>query len=561
MRRQRIVRRTAPLLLLALAAFAGGVVTGTRSDPPGPGLAERYAVAWTRGNLKAMHAQLAPSSQRRFPLARFERLHRAAAATATTARIERAGRVTAAQDAVQIPLRAQTKLFGPLDGTLSMAVRTEGEVTGLVWERHLVLPGLRRGDRLRRDLTAPPRADLQARDGTLLASGTPRTTTAAAAGGVAGTVGPIPGEQAGEYARRGYPEDAQVGLSGLEREFEARLAGRFGGLLRASGRLLARAEAQRGEPVRASISPRVQAAAVAALGPRLGGIAVLQPQTGEVLALAGIAYSALQPPGSTFKVITLAAGLEQRAVRVRDRFPVVTAATLEGVEVENANGESCGGTLTESFAESCNSVFAPLGVRLGAQKLVAAAEAFGFNEPPSLQGAQTPVIPDAEEIGDDLALGSTAIGQGLVQSTPLHLAGVAATIANRGEYVRPTLLKGARGRRSRAVSARTAATVGRMMQAVVTSGTGVAAQIEGVSVAGKTGTAELRDSTPDPEAPEEVTQALEDDVTDTDAWFLAYAPARRPRIAIGVLLVGAGAGGATAAPAAREVLLAALRRR
>jgi peptidoglycan glycosyltransferase len=348
------------------------------------------------------------------------------------------------------------------------------------------------------------------------------------AGGVVGTVGPIPQERAAEFARAGYPEDAVVGLSGLERQFESRLAGRFGGLLRAGGRVLARAEARKAEPVRTSIDLAVQETAVTAVGGRLGGIAVMRPRNGEILALAGIAYSAPQPPGSVFKIVTLAGALEEKVVKPSASFPVETFTTIEGVKLENANGESCGGSLTNSFAHSCNSVFAPLGAKLGADKLVATAEAFGFNQPPSLTGAAVATIPDPEAIGDDLAVGSSAIGQGVVQATPLTMVEVASAIANRGTYVRATLLKGGRNRRTRAISVRTARIVDRMMRAVVTGGTGVAAQIPGTVVAGKTGTAELRDTTPDDTTSADPTATPEpvvDDRTDTTAWFVAYAPA------------------------------------
>jgi cell division protein FtsI/penicillin-binding protein 2 len=156
-------------------------------------------------------------------------------------------------------------------------------------------------------------------------------------------------------------------------------------------------------------------------------------------------------------------------------------------------------------------------------------------------------------------VGSTAIGQGKVLSTPLHLALVAATIADRGRRPRAVLARGATRPAVRATSPAVARTVGRAMRAVVEDGTGVAAAIAGVRVAGKTGTAELRSTvsedpqpTTDPAAPPVA------DTADTDAWFAAYAPARHPRIAVCVLLVAQGAGGATAAPAAREVLLAGL---
>ena len=244
------------------------------------------------------------------------------------------------------------------------------------------------------------------------------------------------------------------------------------------------------------------------------------------------------------------------------RYPVETAAVLEGVQLENANGEACGGTLLEAFAESCNSVFAPLGARVGARRLVATAERFGFNRDPGLAGAARSTLPAAAEIGDDLAVGSTAIGQGQVLATPLLMAGIAAAIGERGSSAAPTLRAGTPPHRRRVVSRAVARTIRRFMRRVVTSGTGVSAAIPGVAVAGKTGTAELRDTTnddpvpTDPEAP-----PPPPDVTDTDAWFTAFAPARRPRLAVAVMLVGQGAGGDTAAPAARAVLEAALGRR
>jgi len=431
------------------------------------------------------------------------------------------------------------------------------------WRPHLVFPGLRRGEALARSTRLAPRATIEARDGTPLAAGPARLSALGPlAAEVAGRVGPAPPERAAELAALGVPAGAAVGLTGLEREFDARLTGRPGGELRAGRRLLARAEPVPGRPVRTSIDPEVQRAAVDALAGRYGGIAALRPGDGEVLALAGIAASGAQPPGSTFKIVTLAGALEAGVVEPGDRFPVQTATTLEGVRLENANGEACGGTLRASFAESCNSVFAPLGARLGARRLVAAAERFGFNGPPPLAGAARSTLPAAGEIGDDLAVGSTAIGQGKVLATALHMAVVAATIAERGRRMAPTLLAGARaGRGARAVSARTARIVARGMRAVVTSGTGVAAALPGVAVAGKTGTAELRSTVSQDPVPGEPPGPEADDPTDTDAWFAGFAPYRRPRIAVAVLLVGQGAGGATAAPAAGPVLAAGVTRR
>jgi cell division protein FtsI/penicillin-binding protein 2 len=281
-----------------------------------------------------------------------------------------------------------------------------------------------------------------------------------------------------------------------------------------------------------------------------------------VLGLSGIAFSAPQPPGSTFKIITLAAALESGKVRPNASFPVQTETQLEGVKLQNAHGEACGGSLKVSFAESCNSVFAPLGARVGAGQLVKTAERFGFNQDPGPIGAARSTIPAAGEIGDDLAVGSTAIGQGKVLATPLELATVAATIGLRGRRVAPVLSRGAQGKETRAASARTARVIARFMRAVVTSGTGIGAAIPGVKVAGKTGTAELRSTVnndPQPLAPGATpTPTPQEDKTDTDAWFVGFAPYKNPRVAVAVLLVGQGAGGETAAPAARTVIQAAL---
>jgi cell division protein FtsI/penicillin-binding protein 2 len=201
-------------------------------------------------------------------------------------------------------------------------------------------------------------------------------------------------------------------------------------------------------------------------------------------------------------------------------------------------------------------VFAPLGAKVGAKRLVAAAERFGFNEASDIPGAPPGAIPPAAEIGDDLAVGSSAIGQGRVTSTPLRMAEVAGAIADHGVHVRPVFLRGGRGQTSRATSRHTAKVITAFMEGVVDHGTGAAAAIPGVRVAGKTGTAELR--TTQPSDTTVITPTDPADTSDTDAWFVCFAPARHAKVVVAVLLVGQGAGGATAAPAARTVLEAAL---
>ena len=103
---------------------------------------------------------------------------------------------------------------------------------------------------------------------------------------------------------------------------------------------------------------------MSALGSQLGGIVALEPSTGAILAVAGIGLDSLQPPGATFKIVTLTGLLESHVATPHSVFPYATSATLDGVKLSNANGEECGGSLELAFAVSCNSVFAPLGVQV-----------------------------------------------------------------------------------------------------------------------------------------------------------------------------------------------------
>ena len=173
------------------------------------------------------------------------------------------------------------------------------------------------------------------------------------------------------------------------------------------------------------------------------------------------------------------------------------------------------------------------------------AEAFGFNERPRVPDAKASTIPPARELKDSLAVGASAIGQDRDLATPLQMAAVGATIAERGRRARPRIVRSDKvcaGASSAPVWPRRCAT---MMLGVVRSGTGTAAAIPGVQVAGKTGTAELRPNstrsrrTPTPGSSPSL-------------------PPRKPTVAVAVMLVGAGFGGTSAAPIARRVLQAAL---
>ncbi len=558
-----MTRRAVPLLLLLVSGLGllAVVVSSTGGGSPERNVARRFLDAWRQTDYEAMHALLTPGAQRTYPLATFQSAYRTAAATATVRSLDPGEVDDAGAGAVRAPVVVRTRIFGTLRLTARLTVGRGGPEPRIAWGPELAFPEVRTGDDLTRRTFLPKRAAILAHDGTPLASGPERSSPLGpAASAVTGHIGAVTVERAPALRALGHPDDAFVGTSGLELVLEDRLAGAPGGELRIGGRVVARALARRAPDVRTTIVPRVQRAVVEALGGRFGGIIVLRPRTGEILGLAGVPLSAAQPPGSTFKIITAVAALEAGLVKASTAFGIETSTTLEGVEISNADHEACGGTFAQAFAHSCNSVFAPLGARLGAERLVDAAERFGFNEPPPILGAVPNTIPRADELGDRLAVGSSAIGQGRVQATALGMASVAAAIAMRGRRARASILPVERPRYTRAATSRAARSVGRMMVDVVRFGTAAAAAIPGVVVAGKTGTAELVDAPrpaegvdarqPPPEPP--------DTATDTDAWFVGYAPASRPRVAVGVMLVRAGKGGEVAAPLARQVMLAAL---
>ena len=576
------------MLGLAAVAFLVGAIVGSHhGTSPSRRLADQFVQAWVRGDYASMYSDIDERSRHETSAHSFAADYRQAMRTATATRIRISGQARALTGAqVTVPVLVQTRLFGTLSLQFTMKIADGSEGPRVLWSRSLSFPGLRPGELLSRNIALPPRADVLARDGSVLAEGSAQAGSGettrfsplgAAADAVIGTVGPVPASRRAELEAEGVPAGATVGLSGLERALDDRLRGRPGGALLAGRRLLAYVAPRAAPPVRSSISPALQREAVTALGGALGGIVAMAPATGQILAVAGLGLDGLQPPGSTFKMVTLSGVLAAKLATPQTVFPYATYATLDGVKLNNANGEECGGSLELAFAVSCNSVFTPLGVKLGAPRLVAMAERFGFNSEPGVDGAAESSLPAASEIQGELDLGSTAIGQGRVLATPLEMATVAASIADGGRRPQPTFLAGARSSRQTFVtSSAVAHTVRHMMTGVVRYGTGRSAAIPGVVVAGKTGTAELKTAcTPSeaeasaPEAEKEAKEGEtkeqkdcasgENEASNTDAWFAAFAPARHPRIVVCVLLVKDGAGGDTAAPLAREVLEEGLR--
>ncbi|MGI9018656.1 MAG: peptidoglycan D,D-transpeptidase FtsI family protein [Euzebya sp.] len=373
-------------------------------------------------------------------------------------------------------------------------------------------------------------------------------------------------------------------------------------LLRNLGDAL-RGRERQGDTVVTSIDPEVQVAAAQALGGQRGAVVAIDPRSGDVLAMVssptydpntlsshdGAAIRAawdaqeqdpdnprlnrvtseLYAPGSTFKVITAAAALE-RGISPEDVFqdPALLDLPQTTAQIGNfSRGRPCNGgqpiSLQQALEVSCNTTFGLIGLQIGADALIQTAESFGLNSDLDFDlPTATSRIP--KEL-DPPQTAQSAIGQRDVRVSPLQMALVAAAIGNGGVMMQPRLVTEVQdfaGRAVReypaeprriggigagqAISQEAAAALTQMMVAVVNSGTGRNASVSGVQVAGKTGTAEQGDGEP------------------PDVWFIGFAPAEDPRVAVAVVVEGGGdsgengTGGGVAAPIARSVMEAAL---
>ncbi|MCL2463699.1 MAG: penicillin-binding transpeptidase domain-containing protein, partial [Micrococcales bacterium] len=382
------------------------------------------------------------------------------------------------------------------------------------------------------------------------------------------------------------------GSSQLENAMNDTLTGGSDQLFLSRVRDLLTGRSPEGATVETTILPAAQDAAWKALGTQQGAVVAIEPDTGKILALvstpgfdpntlathdtkaAGAAYTKLAAtagnplrsnatqerfaPGSTFKLVVAAAALAngQYTPDTPVSSPRVLSLPGSTATIANFGGESCGGdtiSLTRALEVSCNTAFAQLGMNLGDEAIAAQAKAFGFGD--SSLTIPTPVVSSVYPTGLTTAqTAQSAIGQLDVQATPLQMAMVAAGIANGGVVMRPYLVQTVRAADlsvvsttqpqvySTAMTQANAAALRDMMVDVVTSGTGTAARIPGVAVAGKTGTAQTT-----------ATQA-------PNAWFTAFAPAQAPRVAVAVFIAHGGSmgndatGGAVAAPVAKAVI-------
>ena len=380
-----------PLAIVAIVSFVLGAAAGTPGSPE-KDAAKRFTEAWANGEFAAMYKELNPASRHAISINDFVVAYREAEETATLRSLDpdSPGDPHSSDGTTVVPvtLTASTVAFGEFEADLDLPY-ADG---GIAWDPSLVFPGLHSGEHLESEIELAPRAPILAADGTALAEGEAddrEHPLGSAAIDVTGEVGTAEEEDLPALARQGFTAETPVGISGLEQAFNARLAGKPGGTLLAvpesgsGSRVIAKGKPKPGAPVKTTIDPDLQSTAVAALAGRSGGIVVLDARNGDVRALAGQAFSAPQPPGSTFKMITTTAALQTGVVSLDDEFEITNGATV-GRFIENANGEYCGGTFRQAFAESCNADFAPLGPKIGNDKMVETAERFGFNSPPTL---------------------------------------------------------------------------------------------------------------------------------------------------------------------------------
>jgi penicillin-binding protein A len=395
---------------------------------------------------------------------------------------------------------------------------------------------------------------------------------------------------------RSYPEGrlfshavgysfVRQGRAGLERYYDDDLSGRKSDL----GSLIDRLtdSEKDGDNLLTSLNPSAQRVALQQLGGRKGAVVALDPRTGAIQVMASVPgydpntikdqqqFSQLNrdndapllnrntqagyPPGSTFKVVSAIAAIDSGRYTPDSRISGRNGKVISGVPLNNDGGESFGDiTLTDALTHSVNTVFGEVGEKVGKVTMKKYMDRLGFGRPvevdlPRDERASSGerrngrIIPATSRFVD---VGRMAIGQDKLTVTPLQMAMVAASVANGGKLMKPHIgdrivdRDGRTVRRiepeemSQVMSPQTATQVGAMMAQVVKEGTGTAAALEGIDVAGKTGTAEVDRSC----GPNQL-------------WFIAFAPVQDPRVAIAVTVeCGTGFGGTVAAPIAKAVM-------
>jgi peptidoglycan glycosyltransferase len=403
-------------------------------------------------------------------------------------------------------------------------------------------------------------------------------------------------QRGGVYSRR-YPEGGlfghaigysftTLGRAGLERSRNDDLTGKRNELSSVIDQL--RGKRQTGDAIRTTLDPAAQRVAYSALAGRKGAVVALDPRNGAVKVMASEpqfdpnalrgpgTYSRLAndkenrplvnratqfgyAPGSTFKVVTATAAIDSGVFTPQSQIDGKNGVKISGVPLQNDYNQSFGPIdLTTALAKSVNTVYAQVAEKLGKSTMRKYMERFGFDSKPQLDYPKEQMSSSGEYRNGDLLaptsrfvdVGRMGIGQDKLAVTPLQMAEVAAAVANGGKLMKPHLtdrVVDTDGRtvehvspevQSTVMKPSTASAVTAMMEGVVNNGTGTQAQIPGIRVAGKTGTAETQIGK-----------------TTNNVWFIAFAPADNPRVAIAVTMEKQiGFGGDVAAPVAKAVM-------
>jgi peptidoglycan glycosyltransferase len=383
----------------------------------------------------------------------------------------------------------------------------------------------------------------------------------------------------GRYARR-YPTgelfahpigyfSIDRGRIGLEDYYDDPLSGRETDAVGAISRLLGPQGV--GDDIKTTLSPSAQRVAYSALNGRPGAVVALDVKTGAVRVMAATpsfdpndpqraqtfnrATQGRFPPGSTFKVVTAAAALDSGKYTPSSTLNGSSPQVISGAPLSNFGNEQFGSVdLTTALTQSINTVWAQVGVNLGKSTMGDYMRRFGFYEDPPMDFPDNQMLPSGEYrngkllkvTSDYVDVGRMAIGQDKLLVTPLQMAEVAQTIGNGGVRMKPRLVQKVvdpdgrtidsplNAEATRVMSTQSASQLRDMMYNVVNEGTGTAAALQGVKVAGKTGTAEV-----DPAA------------GINDLWFIAFTPT----VAVAVVVERqTGTGGVVAAPVAKAVL-------
>ncbi|QWT24682.1 penicillin-binding protein 2 [Subtercola sp. PAMC28395] len=387
------------------------------------------------------------------------------------------------------------------------------------------------------------------------------------------------------------------GSTGIESALDSELSGTSGSQFLSQLNSVVTGQNPQGASVELTIDPKVQQAAFDALGSQQGAVIAVEPKTGRILAMISKpdydpnslavhessavinAYNTLNddagqplinrtlagdlnPPGSTFKIVTSSAALQNAGLSADYQLPNLSGYQLPGSSsvVHNSGGGTCGPgesvSIKTAFVLSCNIPMAELGVQIGSSKLTDMATAYGYNS-----GFDSPIPVEASQfppLQDDAGLALSSFGQASVRSSPMQIVEQSMAVANGGVIMQPnlvdtisapdlTVLQQFEAKKLNSpITSVTASTLSSWMIEAVNSGAATNARIDGVSVAGKTGTAENGAGDP------------------YTLWFTGFAPADNPQVAVAVVVQNggglgeSGSGNQIAAPIAKKVLEAVL---